>query len=396
MKELTQPFKIERRQTDNSLDLERGKADDSFEAFKEKTEFQADQSVSENRQEADQARLQRRSQADLKHDNNSQEEGVQRIQEERSSEDSAIQKERSKNDLAIETERGEKDRLLSQLVEREREATDKNLLEERHKTDIEAKRSAKLLQLERAAHMETRSALTTREEFLAIVSHDLRNPIGVILSFAELLSQDPSIQVLSTNAQQGLEIIQRNAKTSLKLIGDILDMERIEGGKFHLELAPQKLTDLVQESMDSYRQIATRKRIQLTADFANVHGRIACDKDRISQVLSNLIGNAVKFTPDGGFVTIKVSETEVDIEVSIQDSGPGIPQDQQTRIFDRFAQLDNKQRQGLGLGLYISKTLIESHNGKIGVLSTQGKGSKFYFTLPKNGTPQDLQHDGAR
>ncbi len=103
----------------------------------------------------------------------------------------------------------------------------------------------------------------------------------------------------------------------------------------------------------------------------------------IEQVLSNLIGNAVKFTPEGGSIFVTVEETDSEIKCSVNDTGPGIPEGQISRIFERFAQLNNKSRTGLGLGLYISKTLVEFHQGKIGAISTVGAGSAFYFTLPK-------------
>lgn len=120
----------------------------------------------------------------------------------------------------------------------------------------------------------------------------------------------------------------------------------------------------------------------------NSHSELVfCDKDRISQVLSNLIGNALKFTPTGGEVCVAVVENEEHIEVSVADNGPGIPDDQKNRIFERFAQLGNKDRSGIGLGLYISNSLIESHQGKLWVDSILGEGSKFTFALPRMKTP---------
>ncbi len=110
---------------------------------------------------------------------------------------------------------------------------------------------------------------------------------------------------------------------------------------------------------------------------------INCDRDRVAQILSNLIGNALKFTPEGSSITVATEESSVEIKVSISDTGPGIPEDQKNHIFERFAQIGNKNRTGLGLGLYISKTLVESHGGTIWVTSAVGKGSTFYFTLPK-------------
>ena len=385
------PFENERKQTDNSLDVERGKTDESFDSYKEKTESKTDKTVSDNRLEADEARTQRRSNSDLTRDNihldsvstQNQKMGLQQLKNERLSEDSAIKTERSKNDLAIEIERSEKEQLLSKLVGLERDATDKNLLEERVKADIETVRSAQLLNSEQAAHLDTKSALTTREEFVAIVSHDLRNPIGAILSFTEMLSENSSVAGIGEDAKQWIEIIKRNAQASLRLISDILDMERIEGGKIHLELASNCISDVITESVESYRQVADAKKISLIAGQTNLVGNVDCDRDRIMQILSNLIGNALKFTPEGGSVIVKAEETASEIKVSISDTGPGIPEEQKLRIFDRFAQLGNKDRRGLGLGLYISKTLVESHHGKIWATSKPSEGSIFCFTVPK-------------
>jgi signal transduction histidine kinase len=390
MKKSIQPFSSERKQTDDSLIVERGKTDESFDTYKGKAETETDEAVSRNRLEADKARAQRRSVVDDRRDSSDSDTisnenlitSDQNLQMERLSEDSAIKKERSKNDLAIERERGIKERILSELVSLEREATDKNLLDERAKTDTAAVHSAELLTIEHEAHLDTKSALTTREEFIAIVSHDLRNPIGAILSFAEMLSDDVTINK-GDDAKQFIEIIKRNAQTSLRLISDILDMERITEGKIQLQVALHRLEDVIKESIESNVHIASAKRIQLEALPSTLSRSFQFDRDRIAQVLSNIIGNALKFTPEGGTIVVKAEESETEVNVSISDSGPGIPETQKKRIFERFAQLHNKDRRGLGLGLYISKTLVESHGGKLSVTSVPGKGSTFFFTLPK-------------
>ncbi len=391
MENLIQPFENERKQTDKSLDVERGKTDQSFETYKDKAESKTDKIISENRVEADDARSMRRSKSDLKNESmpsdiigqKNQHADQQNLHDERKSEDNAIKTERLKNDLAFEHERSENERLLSKIVSLEREATDKNLLKERKKADTERVRSAEIFDHECKAHLETKSALTTREEFVAIVSHDLRNPIGAILSFSEILLEDSSMREINSEAKQYIEIIKRSAESSLRLISDILDMERIEGGKIHLQLAVHNLSDIIIECVEGFRHIAATKKITLKAEEINLKDPINCDKDRLVQVISNLICNAVKFTPQNGAVTVKVEHTESEIKISIVDTGPGVPDEQKNRIFDRFAQLGNKDRRGLGLGLYISKTLVESHNGKIWVISEPNKGSTFCFTLPR-------------
>ncbi len=357
------PHSIERQQTDESLNVERGKTDKSFDEFKGQTELETDQAVSKNRKEADQARVQRRNSADARTAGGPPEKSVH---QDRVSEDTAIEKEREKSDLAMVRERGEKEKLLSQLVGSERKATDKNLSQEREKTDHETAHSKHLL--------------TTRDEFLAIVSHDLRNPIGAILSSVDLLIEDSAVE-LSQDAKQCLEIIKRSAETSLRLIRDILDMERIAEGKLQLKVEPNNLNQVVQECVESNSHLAQSRKIRLVV-VPSKPGSIPFDRDRITQVLSNLISNALKFTPEGGVVTVKTEQTGPEIKVSVTDDGPGIPETQKLQIFERFAQLQNKDRRGLGLGLYISKNLVESHHGKLWVDSNPGKGSSFSFTLP--------------
>ncbi len=374
-------LKKERAQTDNSLNVERGKTDESFDAMKGQAESATDKALSQNRLEADKARMHRRSEADIRNEKAHLNNVL--IQKDRISEDSAIKKERSKNDLAVGHERGERERLLNRLVKLERQTTDKNLLLERSKTDFDSRLAENLLSAEQTAHLDTKSTLTTREEFVAIVSHDLKNPIGAILSASEMLLEDPSLINVGEDAKRCLEMIRRNADTSLRLISDILDMERIVEGKLHLETASCRLSDLIKEALECCAHVAAKKNMTLNSNFAKEESLIDCDKDRVYQIIMNLIGNALKFTPDGGCVTVATEESPTEFKVSISDTGPGIPDEQKNLIFERFAQIGNKNRSGLGLGLYISKTLVESHGGKIWVESSLGKGSTFYFTLPK-------------
>ena len=375
-------FEKERALTDESLTVERGKTDESFDSYKKITESNTDIAVNGNRQEADQARMNRRSNADDRQAKTNST-GIQ-LQNDRNLENKAIEKERLKNDLALELERDEKERILNKLVNLERQTPDKNLSSKRKKTDLETEHAATLLNAEKTAHSDTKSDLTSREEFVAIVSHDLRNPIGAILSASEMLLEDTSMVNMSEDVQRCLELIRRNADASLRLISDILDMERIVEGKLHLQTAPHRMTEIINEVVESYAHTAAKKTITLKSTFSKEDSLITCDKDRVSQILSNLIGNSVKFTPENGSVAVAIEESPTEIKVSVSDTGPGIPEDQKNHIFDRFAQIGNKNRSGLGLGLYISKTLVESHQGKIWVTSAVGKGSIFYFTLPKN------------
>ncbi|MBY0452967.1 MAG: HAMP domain-containing histidine kinase, partial [Bdellovibrionaceae bacterium] len=306
-----------------------------------------------------------------------------RVLSERKAEDDALKLERLAVDKALGSERSDKDAAFRSFVGLARESTDKNLTQERAQTDLDAFNVKGLLTAEKAAHSTTRSELTTREEFLSIVSHDLRNPIGTISSAAELLLGEYSTAQISDEARHWIKIIERNAATALRLIEDILDMERISEGKLSVKLAQHNLSDVIRESLENYFQISVAKLITLKSVPMTFSDKVLCDRDRITQVLSNLIGNAIKFTPSGGTITVKVENLNKELQVCVTDTGCGIAPDKKEHIFKRFAQIENKDRRGLGLGLYISKMLIESHNGKLWVESAANEGCSFYFTLPK-------------
>jgi signal transduction histidine kinase len=382
MTKKSQQFEKERKKTDDSLDQERGKIDQSLHHGRGDVHVNTDEIVSNDRIQTDRERLQQRNTADLK---NTIEVSDNALEKQRKSEDKAIANERSNMDTALKNERGEKEKLLNKIVSQEREATDKNLKGERIKADVEVGLSAERLTTESAAHVETKTALTTHEEFVAIVSHDLKNPIGAILSSADILLDNNSMPELSSQARNLIELIQRNAQTSLRLINDILDMERIAEGKLQLQLTKNRIDDLIKDSVETFSHVAAKKKILLKTLPTNSSIEVLYDRDRVGQVISNLIGNAIKFTPLGGSVTVEAQMTDSEVTVTVRDTGPGIPADQKSRIFERFAQIANKQRGGIGLGLYISKMLVESHLGKIWVTSEPGSGSVFSFTLPIKG-----------
>ena len=379
MQKSTEPFKKERQQTDDSLTQERGKADESLQEGRADLQSSTDQIVSTNRDAADQDKILRRNTADQKI--NSAQSHHEALVTQRQSEDKALEIERSKMDAALEIERGEKDKLMDKVLN-EREKTNKHLSDERRKTDTEVKQSANLLSEEAAAHAKTKSALNTREEFLAIVSHDLRNPIGAILSATELLLDSHLAIEVNDATKKLIDLIRRNATSSLGLVSDILDMERIIEGKLKLERAKNRIDDLINHSVESFGHSASAKKIFLKAVPTNSSTEFSFDKQRVEQILSNLIGNALKFTPANGTITVEAQESKNEVTVSVSDTGRGIPEDQKTRIFERFTQSGNKQSAGLGLGLFISRTLVESHGGKLWVTSKEGSGSTFWFTLP--------------
>jgi len=179
-----------------------------------------------------------------------------------------------------------------------------------------------------------------------------------------------------------IERIKRSSGIMDRMITDLLDIKRIESGKLILKKYRCDIYEILRECKDLFAPIVAKKSLSMIIRpgakpvFADI------DHDRILQVLSNLIGNAIKFTPNQGHITLALRKTAIDIEVSVIDTGPGIPEQKRSQIFEKFSQVDSHDRRGLGLGLFISKWLIEAHKGRIWVDSEVGKGSTFIFTLP--------------
>ncbi len=388
------PFlKDERKKTDDSLVAERDKTNESLKKSKSSTERQTDKQVQGERLEADQTTSESRDIADSDSNKKREESGYvtkdekqigsDQLLNERDRSDKAVELERSRVDLAIDKERELKSALASQLLEQERKLTDKNLSAERTRTDSKIKHTTGLLSDEVSEHSKTKISLTTRDEFLAIVSHDLKNPIGTASMCAEMLLEDPAFLILGTEARKSVELIKRNIDTSLRLIADLLDMERIEGGKLQLKLEKHDISQIIQEVVESFAPGALAKNVLLKTLQTDIPSEAFCDKDRIIQVLYNLIGNAIKFTPESGTITIEIVFNETELQVSVCDSGPGIPEEKRLKVFERYAQLGVNNRVGLGLGLYISKMLVEAHQGRLWVSSKLGEGSTFNFTIPQ-------------
>ncbi len=394
MKTQNEPFlKDERKQTDDSLDAERNKTNDSLtqshgsaekstDTIVERQRTIADEAVSSARDEADFERSKKRQTAG-NHKSTEQKNYEVLLQDERLRADTAVELERSKVDDAIIREREVKSAEATRLLSQERERTDKNLLNEREQTDSHVGRADSLLSEEIAEHSKTKTVLTTREDFLAIVSHDLKNPMGAVSSCAALLLADATPESMDAETRRWIEFIKRNADTSLRMISDILDMERIAENKLEMRLQKNPLATMINDAADSFAHAALAKKINLQILPCNISDEIICDRDRILQVLSNLVGNAIKFTPDCGSITVKAEHKKSEIVVSVNDTGPGIPDEKIKSIFERYAQLASKDRRGLGLGLYIAKMLVEAHSGQIWVESKVGEGSTFYFTLPR-------------
>ncbi len=218
-------------------------------------------------------------------------------------------------------------------------------------------------------------AILMRDDVLAIVSHDLRSPLGTILMQAEVLTDQPD------HAKVGGQIA-RSAQRMNRLIGDLLDASALNAGKLALDCRIHAVNDLLNEAVEMFRSQAESRGVELVGTALEPSAYVKCDSDRIVQVLSNLIGNAIKFTPRGGKVIAAVSRCDNGIEVEVTDTGRGIPPEQVPHLFDRFWR-GKAHRHGAGLGLFIARGIIASHGATLALDSKPGVGSRFSFRLPE-------------
>ena len=229
-------------------------------------------------------------------------------------------------------------------------------------------------------YLESQQALRAREEVLAIVSHDLRNPLSAMTLGASLLKVS---ETMSEEDREQLDLMDLSARRMRRLIEDLLDVTRLEGGKhLPIEAAPISVENLFQETFDLFHSQAASSQISLRHHTEGTLPDIYADRHRVLQVLSNLIGNALKFTPAGGVITFQAVPREQDVLFCISDTGPGIPKENLGDIFNPYWQAKRTERLGAGLGLPIAKGVVEAHGGAIWAESEQGSGTRFFFTLP--------------
>jgi PAS domain S-box-containing protein len=226
---------------------------------------------------------------------------------------------------------------------------------------------------------EVHRAVKTREEVLAVVSHDLKNPLATIKLAAHLLLKPEPLE--ANGAKEFVRKIYRSTDQMESLIADLLDFAKIQSGTFSVERSAKKLHQVIIRVIDSIRIQAEAKRQTLEVDLPSSLPDVAVDARRIGQVVSNLVRNAIKFTPQAGTIRISARQEDQRIVVSIADTGPGIPQEHLVQIFERFWQVPSRRKNGSGLGLSIAKGIVEAHGGKIWAESQLGKGCSFFFTL---------------
>jgi signal transduction histidine kinase len=244
-------------------------------------------------------------------------------------------------------------------------------------------------------YLRSQQAVRAREEVLAIVSHDLRNPLNAITLATSLLQMTDS---LAGEDREQLDIIGISARRMSHLIADLLDVTRLEGGK-RLPIEPERVEaeDLLRESYELFRAQAAAAQITLQQQAADAVPAVHADRHRVMQVLSNLIGNAMKFTPPDGVIAFgAMKRKEGDVLFTVSDTGPGIDAPNLDDIFTPYWQAKRAERLGAGLGLPIAKGIVEAHGGRIWVESAPGKGTKFYFTLPvERETAAETSNNGS-
>ncbi len=224
-------------------------------------------------------------------------------------------------------------------------------------------------------------ATRRRDEFLSIVAHDLGNPMNTIGIWAALVLGVPLAGAEGETVRKGAGVIQKAVRRMALLLHDLGDVASIDSGRLKVENLEGDAETIVADVVEAYAPLCVEKGLSITGMAPAL--RIPCDRNRVGQVLGNLVANAIKFTPSGGTIAIESVPLETEVRFSVADTGPGIPEEAREHVFERYWRgKDSDNTKGVGLGLFISKGIIASHGGKIWVESTVGRGSTFYFTLP--------------
>jgi signal transduction histidine kinase len=354
--------RLERDQTDESLRVEREKADQTLEDGGSAIDEAADAVISRARSRADEVLAASRAKTDRASMAGTPVPKI--LKSERAREDQVLQDERATADEVLREERAEHLALLW----RERQVTDKDLSHERELSD---------------------DALATRDEFLAIVSHDLRNLLNGIVGSAALIEKGALHTELVEQALTHSRRIQRAGARMNRLIGDLVDVASIEAGVLAVTREVGDPAMVVAEAVDTFQVQAAAAGVSLAAEIVPPLSPAAFDAARILQVLTNLLSNAIKFTPAHGRVVVHLERVGDEIRFDVRDTGVGIAADKLEAVFVRFLQVAPNDRRGVGLGLYISKAIVQGHGGRIWAESQVGQGSTFCFTLPIHVRPRE-------
>ncbi|HJS43207.1 MAG TPA: GAF domain-containing sensor histidine kinase [Gemmatimonadales bacterium] len=231
-------------------------------------------------------------------------------------------------------------------------------------------------------YQQARQASRARDDTLAAISHDLRNGLNTVLTAVGLLLRSLPPDDEGRRDRRHVEAIRRSAERMNRLIGDLLDVASIEAGRLFVEPLREPVRPIIEEAVAACQVQAGDRSLRIEQNVADGID-VVCDRERVLQVLGNLIGNAIKFTPDGGSVQVTAQRLDDEVVFSVRDSGIGISSEQLPHVFDRFWQATPKARLGSGLGLTIAKGVVEALGGRIWVESRSGEGTTFFFTLPR-------------
>jgi signal transduction histidine kinase len=354
----------EREQTDESLRLERDRVDRALEDESSAVDETADAVISLARARADALLAASRTKTDH---TSPASQPTDAMKTSRAIEDHILQRERVTADGVLERERSEHVTLLSQ----ERKSTDHDLSRERARAD---------------------KALAMRDDFMGIVSHDLLNLVNTMVLTSSLIevemTRDDHVESVVAHARR----IRRAGGRMRRLVGDLVDVASIEAGMLAVARAVGDPADVVIEAVETFHAEAAKSGIALSAEIASGVPPIPFDAARILQVLCNLLSNALKFTPADGSIVVRLEHVDDHVVCCVSDTGAGIPDDKLEVVFDRFVQLTNPDRRGVGLGLFISRCIVNGHGGHIWAERRAGGGTSFIFTLPAGA---GADHSGA-
>jgi signal transduction histidine kinase len=354
----------ERHSTDESLRTERRQTDSHLAGTLGAMGKAGDDLLAKARDKADSVLSHARDREDEKLASDGDPEDVaDEIEQQRAHEDAALATERSGADDEATAARARRQLALVSLLADERKDTDLRLKLERMRAD---------------------QVLSSREDFMAIVTHDLRTLLGGIALSAELVNELAMANAPMADIIQYANRIQRCCGQMNRLVGDLMDVASIEADKLSIVPELSNPLQLVADAIGAFQPAALIHDIELACESVEATELIWFDPGRILQVLTNLVGNALKFTPKGGRVTVRVESMADEVWFAVSDTGEGIPADKLTKVFDRFFQTRKNDRRGLGLGLFIVKSIVEAHRGRVWAESTPGVGSRFVFTLPRS------------
>ncbi len=347
----------QRSQTDESLEAERHKSDQVIAAHRAELDREAEAVVALAREQADGILADARERAD--DTETAAGPPTADVVAQREHDDAILRQQRRDADLARRRERA----ALNALLPLEREKTDLLLLTERARSD---------------------DALANRDDFMGMVSHDLRNLFNNIVLNAAAVADGASDTDEGRFAVLTMGKIKASVGRMNRLISDLVDIASIDAGKLSIRGDIHDVVEVVNEAVEAVARVAAHKGVELTVAAATRPLPAWCDEGRLLQVLNNLINNALKFTAAGGSVVVGASGDDDAITIAVTDTGIGMPTAMLEAVFERFAQVAAHDKRGLGLGLYISRCIVDAHGGRIWATSTIGNGSTFYVVVPRH------------